>query len=223
MRLILIRHGQTPANVDGVLESTIPGPGLTALGHEQADELALTLGDEPIGAIFASTQVRSQITAAPLAAKLGLEIEVRDGIREVDSGVLEGHTQRDSVIRYVHTFLAWVGGDLDVRMPGAQDGHETLARFDQVVAEAEALGEDTVAFVSHGAIIRAWVGCRTEDLDAEFLRNHYVANTGYVVVSGTTQDGWRLDDWQGGGEFDAAIVGGLADESPATGTEADPA
>ncbi|MFI5427738.1 histidine phosphatase family protein [Aeromicrobium sp. UC242_57] len=44
MRLILIRHGQTPANVDGVLESTVPGPGLTELGLEQAAELACGTG-----------------------------------------------------------------------------------------------------------------------------------------------------------------------------------
>ncbi|MBC7631791.1 histidine phosphatase family protein [Aeromicrobium sp.] len=214
MRLILIRHGQTPANVDGVLESTVPGPGLTKLGEQEAAALPVTLAHEDIGAIFTSTQVRSQITAGPLAQAKGLSTEVRDGLREIDSGDLEGHTARESVIRYVSTFLSWIDGDLDVRMPGAENGHEVLRRYDEVIAEVEALGHGTVAFVSHGAIIRAWVGTRTVDVDAEFFRTNYVANTGYAVLHGSTAEGWRLESWQGGGIFDPALVI-PEDDSPA--------
>ena len=31
MRLLLIRHGQTPSNVDYLLDTAVPGAGLTAL------------------------------------------------------------------------------------------------------------------------------------------------------------------------------------------------
>ncbi|MCW2752044.1 MAG: histidine phosphatase family protein [Aeromicrobium sp.] len=219
MRLILIRHGQTPANVDGVLDSTVPGPGLTALGEEEAAALPATLADEKIGAIFASTQIRSQLTAAPMADSLGLPVEVRDGLREIAAGDLEGRTDRPSVMVYVKTFLSWIDGDLDVRMPGAEDGHEVMERFNDVVAEAELLGHDTIALVSHGAVIRTWAGTHSEDLGAEFFRTHFVKNTGYVIVEGSTADGWRLESWQGGGIFDTA----LEDDSPAAGTEDDPA
>lgn len=222
MRLILIRHGETPANVDGVLESTVPGPGLTALGDDQAARLPATLADEKIGAIFASTQIRSQLTAAPLADALGLPVEVRDGLREIAAGDLEGLTDRPSVIRYVTTFLRWIDGELDVRMPGAEDGHEVLERFHEVVAEAEESGHDTVAFVSHGAVIRTWAGSHTEDLGTVFFRTHFVANTGYIIVEGSMADGWRLASWQGGGVFDTALQP-HEDDSPAAGTEDDPA
>lgn len=220
MRLILIRHGQTPANVDGVLESTVPGPGLTALGEEEAAALPATLADEKIGAIFASTQIRSQLTAAPLADSLGLKVEVRDGLREIAAGDGEGHTDRPAVMVYVRTFLTWIDGELNVRMPGAEDGHEVLERFGAVVAESEELGHDTIALVSHGAVIRTWAGTHTEDLGSEFFRTHFVANTGYVIVEGSTADGWRLESWQGGGVFETALE---PDDSPAAGTEDDPA
>ena len=36
MRLLLVRHGQTPSNVAGLLDTALPGPGLTALGTRQA-------------------------------------------------------------------------------------------------------------------------------------------------------------------------------------------
>lgn len=217
MRLILVRHGQTPANVDGILESTVPGPGLTPLGKEEAYALPATLAGEKIEAIFASTQVRSQLTAEPLADALGLEIQVRDGLREIAAGELEGRTDRASVRTYVMTFLSWIDGDLSVRMPGSEDGHEALGRFDEVIAEIEDLGHGTVVVLSHGAIIRAWLGTHTGDLEPDFFREHYVMNTGYAIVEGAADGGWRLESWHGGGVFDQALHA-EEDESPAAET-----
>src|SRR3954452_2559814 len=111
MRLILIRHGQTPANVKGVLESTVPGPGLTELGHEQAAALPAALAHEPIDALFVSSMIRTHLTAAPLAAARGLTPIERDGAREIAAGDVEGNTDDASVHQYVSTLLNWCGGD----------------------------------------------------------------------------------------------------------------
>ncbi len=64
MRLLLIRHGQTPGNVLGQLDTAHPGPGLTELGEQQAAALARSLANERIGLLYASTLIRTQITAA---------------------------------------------------------------------------------------------------------------------------------------------------------------
>jgi broad specificity phosphatase PhoE len=216
MRLILIRHGQTPANVEGILESTVPGPGLTDLGRTQADELVDALADQPIDALFVSTMVRTHLTAAPLVAARGLDPLERDGVREIGAGDVEGNTDEASVHQYVHTLFTWVGGDLDVRMPGAETGHEVLARFDAVVAEAEALGVENVAIVSHGAIIRAWCGVRADNVDQEFIQHHYVVNTGIVLVDGSSSTGWEVTSWLGTSVSEAAARGVASDHSPAS-------
>ena len=216
MRLILVRHGQTPANVDGILESTVPGPGLTALGHEQAEALVEALADEKIDAIFVSSMIRTHLTAAPLVAARGLEPAVRDGLREIAAGDVEGNTDEASVHQYVHTLLAWCAGDLDVRMPGAESGHEVISRFDQVVDEAEALGVDSVALVSHGAMIRAWCAARTSNVDLDFVSNHYVVNTGIVVIEGSSETGWEVESWLGESVSEAAAMGVTSDHSPAS-------
>jgi len=216
MRLILIRHGQTPANVDGVLESTVPGPGLTALGHEQAEKLVAALSDERIDAIFISSMIRTHLTAAPLVAARGLVPVERPGLREIAAGDVEGNSDEASIHQYVHTLLAWCGGDLDVLMPGAERGHDVIARFDEVVAEAEALEVDTVALVSHGAMIRAWCSNRAANVDLDFVSNHYVANTGVVVVEGSAASGWEVTSWLGESISDAAAMGVAADRSPAS-------
>lgn len=216
MRLILIRHGQTPANVAGILESTVPGPGLTTLGHEQAEQLPHTLDGEPIDALFVSSMVRTHLTAAPLADARGLVPVERPGLREIAAGDVEGNTDDASIHQYVSTLFAWCGGDLDVRMPGAQDGHEVIARFDEVVAEAESLGVDAVALVSHGAMIRAWTAVRTDNVDLDFVTDHYVPNTGVVVVDGSTAHGWRVTSWLGESVSEAASHDVTSDHSPAS-------
>ncbi|AXT84399.1 histidine phosphatase family protein [Aeromicrobium sp. A1-2] len=207
MRLILVRHGQTPANVEGVLESTVPGPGLTPLGHEQAIELVPALADHKIDALFVSSMVRTHLTAAPLVSDRALAPLERDGIREIAAGDVEGNTDDASVAQYLRTLLSWCGGDLHVRMPGAESGHEVISRFDGVVGEAESLGVESVAFVSHGAVIRAWCAARTNNVDLEFVMHRHVVNTGIVVVEGSSEAGWEVRSWLGQSIAEAAAMG----------------
>ena len=118
MRLLLIRHGQTPANVLGLLDTAHPGPGLTALGERQANAVAEALRAREIDGIFASTLVRTQLTALPFAPAT-----VVDGLHEIEAGDLEGRSDRVSARTYLETAFAWGSGNLDARMPGATDGH----------------------------------------------------------------------------------------------------
>ncbi|CAD5991623.1 histidine phosphatase family protein [Agreia sp. COWG] len=217
MRLLLIRHGQTPSNIIGALDTAIPGPGLTELGLEQAAAVPAALAAESIGAIFASTQLRAQLTAAPLAEARGLEVQVRNGLREVDAGELEMRTDDQAISIYMETVIAWADGDVERRMPGAENGAEVYARYDAVVDEAVATGHPTVAIVSHGAIIRSWVGARAENVSADFSAEHSLGNTGVVVLEGSPTHGWRALSWMGqaigGASLDDAAHAGAAAET----------
>ncbi|MFJ7996307.1 histidine phosphatase family protein [Streptomyces sp. NPDC096310] len=200
MRLLLIRHGQTPSNVAGLLDTAEPGPGLTATGERQAAALPGALADEDIGALYVSNLVRTRLTAAPLAAARGLEIQVRAGIRELSAGELEMRGDEESIRRYLTTAFAWSAGDVELRMPGGENGAEALARFDAVVAEATATGFGTVALVSHGAAIRTWTAARAENVDVDFAAAHALDNTGVVVLEGATgptASGWKALTWAG--------------------------
>ena len=210
MRLILVRHGQSPSNVTQLLDTAAPGPGLTDLGAAQAAALPLALAGESIDAIFASSLVRTQLTAGPLARALVLTVHVRSGLREVGAGDLEMRGDATSVERYLRTAFAWPGGDLGRRMPGAESGTEVLARFDHVVAEMAAGGSHTVAVFSHGAVIRVWTAARAHNLDAAFVATHMLANTGVVALDGDLVTGWHATSWTG------AVVEPLQRTEPAS-------
>lgn len=217
MRLILVRHGQTKSNVRHIIDTATPGPGLTKLGRQQADALPAALAAEQVDAIYASTLVRTQQTAAPLCAARDLAPRVRAGIREIEAGDFEGKRDKTSVHDFVSTELSWVRGDLDRAMPGGQTGRETLARFDDVVAEAEAAGHSRVVFVSHGSMIRTWSGARASNVDVEFVYRNPLNNTGVVVLDGTMASGWTVLAWQdramGPGLDDEGASGAVADDS----------
>ncbi|WP_416977469.1 histidine phosphatase family protein [Streptomyces sp. T028] len=220
MRLLLVRHGQTPTNVHYLLDTAVPGPGLTDLGEQQAAALVDALADEEIGAVYASTLVRTQLTAAPLAAARGLDVLVRDGIREVSAGDMEMQPgESEHAVLYMRTVFAWAAGDLDLRIPGGESGAEFLARYDAVVAEAATGDASTVALVSHGAAIRTWTAARARNIDVPFAAAHRLANTGTVILEGDPAAGWQVLTWAGA-TVRPAGEGGPAGE-PATGDQGD--
>ncbi|MET4096297.1 histidine phosphatase family protein [Arthrobacter sp. UYCu712] len=213
MRLLLIRHGQTPGNVLGQLDTAYPGPGLTELGERQAAALPRSLANEQIDLLFASTLIRTQITASPLATARGLGVEVLAGLREIEAGSLEKHTDRESHLRYLGTVFAWADGELDRRMPAGPSGHDFFERYDasieRIAAAAAAGNTGTVAVLSHGAAIRVWAGLRADNVEPGFAARHVLANTGIVALEGDPDGGWRLIHW------DESPVGGLVLSDPA--------
>lgn len=203
MRLLLIRHGQTPANVHGILDAEVPGPGLTELGQQQADALPAALADRGIERLFVSTMVRTQLTAAPLAAALGLEPEVLDGLREIEAGDTQGKSDTVSVQTYIATVHGWSQGDRESRMPGGESGSEFFARYDGAVRQILASEVEVAAAVSHGAAIRTWASAVAQNTPDEFGTKRHLENTGIVELEGSFDGGWRLVDWEGepvGGE-----------------------
>ena len=219
MRLILIRHGQTPSNVAGLLDTAPPGPGLTDLGSAQAAAVPATLAAEPIDAVYASTAVRAQLTAAPLAASRGLEVVVRAGLREIQAGDWEMLNDEDSVRGYLGLVGSWLAGDLHRRSPGVtgESGAEVMDRFDAVIADIAATGVSAAAVVAHGAVNRTWASLRAANLDNEFGARHPLRNTGIVVLDGDADGHWTARSWTG-----VDFVGGVPVESTGNAAAAAP-
>ncbi len=222
MHLALIRHGQTPSNLLGLLDTAVPGPGLTDLGTKQAAALPAALSGQRIDVLYTSPQVRAQLTAAPLAAERGLEIVIRDGLREIEAGELEMRGDDEAVRAYLTTMAAWMNGRLEVRMPGGPDGRAVLGRFDAVVEEIErqtnaVAGPDGgAAIVAHGAILRFWASVRAANVRDTFGMRRPLHNTGVVNMVGGSATGWSALTWTGTAVGGPQLDDGLAD-GPAGG------
>jgi broad specificity phosphatase PhoE len=197
LRLALIRHAESMANATGILDTRPPGRPLTERGHQQAAELALRLGGEPVAAIYASRALRAQQTARPLAARHGLAVQILDGVHEVFIGDLEG-LQGPDVHQTLHKlYHAWHDGDLDQARPGGESGKQVLERYLPDVATIRSAHQaGTVVLVSHGAATRLAVVALASNVDGAFAKPRLLPNTATVLLE-ADGSGWRCLRWDG--------------------------
>jgi broad specificity phosphatase PhoE len=193
VRLLLIRHAETTANAERLLDTAPPGTDLSDRGRIQAEELVKALEDVPLDAIYVSDLVRTQQTAAPLAAARGLAPLIRPGVREIQAGEYEMAPDDGSWGAYLAVLYRWADGEPDARIPGGESGTEVLTRYDSVVAEAAQ--HEAAAIVSHGAVIRAWTGARAANVDRAFVADTRLYNAAVIILDGSPEAGWRVETW----------------------------
>ena len=199
LRLIVARHGQTDANIRLVLDSRPPGPPLTELGRQQALALADELAVEPVVGVYASTAVRAQQTAEPVAARHGLPVEVVAGLHEVFLGDLEGTVGPEYIERFIVVVRAWQAGDLDRPIPGGESATQAIARFTAAIAGIQQRhAHGVIVVITHGAIAEVAVPRLAPNLLA-FDARPLMPNAGQVVLDqdDTTPTGWRCVAWPG--------------------------
>lgn len=154
VRLHLVRHGRAAAGWDDD-----PDPPLDDVGRDQADavaeRLAATIG-EPVP-VVASPLLRCRQTAAPIAARWGVDVEIEPLLAEIPSpeGVPMGER-----VAWLRTTMAGRWNELGPRYVGFRDA---------VVGRLLAATSPTVV-VSHFVAINAAIGAATGD-DRMVLRS----------------------------------------------------
>ena len=151
----LIRHGATDA-VGHVLTGRIRGIHLNERGRRQAGELPRRFTNVPISAIYASPMERTQETAAPLAASLGLPVQLAEEITEVDYGEWTGRAVQDLLQdagwQRFNSFRS------STPIPGGESALQIQARvIGFLTAVHRASPQEHIAIVSHGDPIKTAV------------------------------------------------------------------
>ena len=195
--LTFVRHAQSQGNASGLNDTSVPGPGLTPLGEKQAQKAADALRGNDFDGIFASTMVRTQQTAAPLARDLGEQVEVLPGLREVEAGVFEGHPEADAASTFFLAPAMWLDGNRNARIPGSIDGNEFNDRFTAAVQKIYDSGDKNPVAFAHGGSIMLWTMMNVRNPNDGLLEAHPLPNTGRVVLKGNPVNGWTLIDWDG--------------------------
>jgi broad specificity phosphatase PhoE len=197
-KIILARHGQTDANIHMAIDSLPPGGPLTEAGQRQAEELAEALSAEQVTAVYASTALRAQQTAQPVAKRHALDVQIVDGFQEVFVGDLEGRTDRDSLRRFADVFGSWASGDLDRPMPGGETGAAAVDRFTTALTSLPPT-RGTLVIVSHGAMLRLVAPLLADNLDTLAGELSLLQNTARIVLQedSAARGGWHCVEWAG--------------------------
>lgn len=195
-----VRHAQSEGNVPGAgINTEVPGPNLTPLGVQQANDIAPGLADADFSSVYTSTMVRTAQTAAPMLAITGQTATADAGFNEISAGIFEGDPI-DSGIGRIFYFLiplTWTLGLRSLPIPLGEGGNEFEARvngaLDSVIANG---GSDPVIF-SHGATIMIWTMMNVDNPDIGLLLSHPLGNAEQVVITGNQEDGWTLVSYAG--------------------------
>jgi broad specificity phosphatase PhoE len=191
MRLIFVRHGETPWNVTLQYQGQANVP-LNDRGRLQAARAAARLKGLEVGALYSSDIARAWQTAEILGAELGLAPVAAPEIREIDVGQWEGHTPEELYRRFPDHMAEYRRDPARTVRLGGESYAQLQARalrFLNRIAEAHQPGESVVA-VSHGGTIRALL-CHVIGLDLGNFGRMWLDN-GSITEFRMGRSGWRL-------------------------------
>ena len=154
LTLYFLRHGQTECSRNNSFCGSIDSQ-LTPEGLEMGKAFASAYSSTPWTAIFCSPMERTVLTAKPLCASIGMEPQLRDGLKEINYGLWEGKTPEIISREYHDDYIRWSADPAWNAPTGGEMAVTIASRAIQVIEEIKQnYSSGNVLVVSHKATIR---------------------------------------------------------------------
>jgi probable phosphoglycerate mutase len=154
LSLYFLRHGETIYSQTGGYCGELD-PDLTDEGKQMAAAFAATYRSLPWSAIYVSPMKRTIATAKPLCEAVGLEMQLRDGLKELSYGKWEGLSNDYVKEHFLDDYIRWMTEPAWNAPTGGETAIELASRASLVIAEIEEKHRNgNVLVVSHKATIR---------------------------------------------------------------------
>lgn len=180
MEVYFIRHGQSEANLKGIIQGHADFP-LSSLGKKQAVMVADYLSSVHIDALYSSDLSRAYDTALAIADGRTVKVSPWEMVREVALGPFEGISREQLIAQYPQFKTESL---LTSGMPGTEPFESITARcrttIDFLLKHHHS---DRVAVVSHGgfiSILLMYLMLKDQWFKAE--RPFIIGNTGMTLV-----------------------------------------
>jgi broad specificity phosphatase PhoE len=156
LKLILVRHGETYWNKDGLVQGGDSDIELNDTGLEQARKLAAFLKNEPIIAILSSPLQRAVATAEVIASYHQLPVEIDQGLKELKVGDLEGIPISNLRTTFSRFLLKWWQDGEAMKLPNGESLVDLQQRaWKAIEGLLEKHKDGTAVVVSHYFVILA--------------------------------------------------------------------
>ncbi len=154
MRLIIVRHGETPYNTARRITGQTDVL-LNELGQKQAELVGAYLAQETIDVVVSSDLQRTRATARAIARGHDLFLQEDADLREIAMGEWEGLTYTEITERFADSQTRWQSDPTTYAIPG---GGETVTQVQVRLARAlthwyEQYPDATVVWATHGGVI----------------------------------------------------------------------
>lgn len=160
--IFLLRHGQTTANAQQIIQGPRIDAPLSELGRRQADSLGEALADQAFAAVYCSPLVRARDTAEALvqrhrrrdaSAKGQLAVQIVPELYEMDYGTFVGQPYAAIRDEMDQVLDAWRLGFLDQSFPGGESALLAQTRIRPFANRlVESAQTQDLAVVAHGRI-----------------------------------------------------------------------
>jgi broad specificity phosphatase PhoE len=150
----MVRHGATVLSAEDRFAG-VTDVELSDEGREQARRLAERLGQEKITAVYASPLGRTVETARILAAPHDLQVQTRDGLREISHGHWEQMTRHEVEEKFPEEMAEWEKDPYTFAPVGGESGLAVTARaLPALIGLVRQHPGENILIVSHKATIR---------------------------------------------------------------------
>jgi len=148
-RVVLIRHGDTPASKDYRFTGA-NDVALSAEGRVHASALATRLARYPIDAVYASSMRRAMDTARVIAQVHQLDVTPVPELREMAHGVWDGLSRAEVEAKYPEQVVAYDRDPYTFAPQGGESGAMVLERAVPAMQRlVRAHPEQTLVVVAH--------------------------------------------------------------------------
>lgn len=185
--IYLVRHGETHANVDKIIDGQSVNAPLNANGETQAATLAAHLEDVQFDAAFSSDLLRAKRTAEVVVMQKQLALNTTELLRERNFAHQEGITYDmfEASNKDILAKLQTLSLEEYLKTPlsaGVETSAEMFMRFQVFLREvAVTYARQTVLVVSHGGMLNT-VLQHIGWADHINLPHYAVENTAYAVI-----------------------------------------
>ncbi|MEG4836660.1 histidine phosphatase family protein [Microcoleus sp. B9-D4] len=180
-RLLLVRHGETDWNKAGKFQGQIDVP-LNDNGREQSRRAAEFLKDVKLDFAISSSMLRPKETAEIILQHHGgLQLELRDDLREISHGLWEGKFESEIEQSYPGLLEEWKTSPEKVQMPEGENLQQVwqraIASWREIVHSVSGTG----IVVAHDAINKA-ILCHLFGLEPEHFWKFKQGNGAVSVI-----------------------------------------
>ena len=191
LNIFFLRHGETVASKTDDFCGTSDVE-LTAEGEIMAKDFAVAYSSVSWKAIFVSPMGRTIATAKPLCDLVNMEMQLRDGLKEIDFGKWEGKTPAEVNREYHDEYVRWQSEPRWNAPPDGERAIDIARRSSRVIEEIETNYPDgNVLVVAHKATIRI-ILCSLLGIDVGRYRDRISMPVAAVSVLEFCQQGPRL-------------------------------
>lgn len=181
LKLYLLRHGETIYSRTGGYCGELD-PELTEAGKQMAEAFAEVYRSIPWAAVYVSPMKRTIATAKPLCEAVGIEMQLRDGLKEIRYGEWEDKTSDYVQEHYPEDYVRWLTEPAWNPPTGGETAVQIASRASAVIAEIEQNYTDgNVLVVSHKATIRI-ILCSLLGIDLGRYRDRINALAGSISI-----------------------------------------